>query len=73
MVFVPIVAIARAEDTKGTDDDYVNECDRYEYRWLKKEAEKAEKKRKREEEEEAYRNDPAVKAQLEKEAAAKEA
>jgi hypothetical protein len=64
LILFPIVAIARADSTKGDDDDYVNECDRYEYRWLKKEAEKAEKKRKRQEEEEAYKNDPNIQAQL---------
>lgn len=62
LVLIPIVAIARAESTKGTEEDFINEVDRFEYRELKKMAEKAEKKRKRAEEEEAYRNDPAIKA-----------
>lgn len=60
IILLPVIAIARADSTKGTDDDFVNECDREEYRWLKKESEKAEKKRKREEEEEAYKNDPKI-------------
>jgi len=60
LVLLPICAIARADSTTGTEEDYVNEVDRYEYRELKKEAEKAEKKRKRAEEEEAYRNDPKI-------------
>lgn len=62
LVLLPIIAIARADSTKGTEEDFINEVDRFEYRELKKMAEKAEKKRKRAEEEEAYRNDPAVKA-----------
>jgi len=47
IILIPIIAIARAEVNTGTDEDFANECDRYEYRELKKMAEKAEKKRKR--------------------------
>ena len=56
LIMVPLYVIARSDSTTGDCDDYVNECDRYEYRYLKKEASKAEKKRLREEE----ANDPAT-------------
>jgi len=67
------VVIAKADSTKGDESDFVGELDREDYRDLKKKANLADKKRRRAEEEAAYRNDPAVKAQQEKEAASKEA
>jgi curved DNA-binding protein CbpA len=69
IVFVPLVAIARAGDMVGEEQDLVNSLERGEYRYVKKEYEKQERKRLRDE---AF-NSPAAIAQREKDDQEREA